>query len=92
MAAAQGLLLGRGSTPPPMVHETPHASGLDADTIAMQHAQAAGVHSIWFLVSIVLDPASSHYPRWCAQVLLTLRRFALTDHILDDPVTLLSPA
>jgi hypothetical protein len=42
-------------------------------------------------VSIVLDPASSHYPRWRGQV-LTLRRYALDDHVLDDVVTPSSPA
>lgn len=67
MAIAERLLLGR----PPVAHEdpsvapeTPHASGLDADTIAALHSQAAGVHDIWSLVSVMLDQASSHYPRW----------------------------
>jgi hypothetical protein len=31
--------------------------------------------------------ASSHYPCWRGQVLLTLRCYALADHILDDIVT-----
>jgi hypothetical protein len=61
--------------------ETPHTSG-----------QAAEVHNIRSLVSVVLDPTSSHYPRWCAQVVLTLRRFALADHVLDEPVAPLSPS
>jgi hypothetical protein len=43
-------------------------------------------------VSVVLDPTSSHYPRWCAQVVLTIRRFALADHVLDEPAALLSPS
>jgi hypothetical protein len=43
-------------------------------------------------VSIVLDPVSSHYPRWRGQVLLTLRRYALADHVLDDIVTPPSPS
>jgi hypothetical protein len=87
------------SAPPPVVHETsppfpetPHSSGLDADHIAALHAQAVGVHNIWSLVSIVLDPASSHYPRWRGQVLLTLRLYALDDYILDDVATPPSPA
>ena len=95
MATAQRLIIG----PPPVVHETspptleaPHASGLDVDHIVALHAQAAGLHNIWSLVSIVLDPASSHYPRWRGQVLLTLQRYALTDHILDDIVAPHSPA
>jgi hypothetical protein len=51
--------------------ETHHVSRLDADTISALHAQAAKFHNIWSLVSVVLDPASSHYPRWHAQVVLT---------------------
>jgi hypothetical protein len=72
--------------------EFPYTSGLDADTIDALHAQAAGVHNIQSLVSVVLDPTSSHYPRWRAQVVLTLRRFALADHVLNDPVAPLSPS
>jgi hypothetical protein len=64
--------------------EAPLATGLDTDHIATLHAQAAGLHNIRSLVSIVLDPVSSHYPRWRGQVLLTLRRYALDDHVLDD--------
>jgi hypothetical protein len=86
MATAQRLVIG----PPPVAQETPpptpeapHASGLDADHIAALHAQAAGLHNIRSLVSIVLDPASSHYPRWRGQVLLTLRRYVLDD--VDSP-------
>jgi hypothetical protein len=87
MATAQRLLTGpppvAQETPPPTT-EAPHASGLDADHIAALHAQAAGLHNIRSLVSIVLDPASSHYPCWRRQVLLTLQRYALDDHVLDD--------
>jgi hypothetical protein len=89
MATAQRLVLG----PPPVDQETPlptpeapHASGLDADHIAALHAQATGLQNIRSLVSVVLDPASSHYPRWKGQV-LTLRRYALDDHVLDDVAT-----
>ena len=95
MAIAQRLLLGRPSVAhedPPIAPEAPHASGLDADTIAALHSQAAGVHNMWSLVSVMLDQASSHYPRWQAQVVLTLRRYALADHVLDDPVDPLSPS
>jgi hypothetical protein len=38
--------------PPPVVPESPHASGLDADTIL--HAQAAGVHNIRSLMFVVV--------------------------------------
>jgi hypothetical protein len=83
MATTQRLL-GRppvASVEPP---EDPLASDLDADLIAALHAQAAGLHNIRAIVSVVLDPASPHYPRWRGQVLLTLRRFVLDDHVLID--------
>jgi hypothetical protein len=90
MATAQRLVIG-----PPLVDqetpsptpEAPHASALDADHIVALHAQAAGLQNIRSLVSIVLDPASSHYPRWRGHVLLTLRCYSLDDHILDDVAT-----
>lgn len=66
LATAQRLLLGRGATPPPVAPETPHAFGHDADTIAALHVQAVGVHNIWSLVFVVLDPASPHY-HWRVQ-------------------------
>jgi hypothetical protein len=83
MATTQ-CLLGRPPTAPAEPPEDPLASNLDADLIAARHAQAAGLHNIRALVSVVLDPASPHYPRWRGQVLLTLRRFVLDDHVLVD--------
>jgi hypothetical protein len=64
--------------------EAPHASGLEADTIAALHIQS--------LVFVVLDPVCSYYSRWRAHVVLTLRRFALADHVLDDVVAPLPPS
>jgi hypothetical protein len=93
MATTQRLLLGHGgSEAPPPTPEASLASRLDADHIAALHTQAAGLHNIRSLVSIVLDPTSSHYPRWRGQVLLTLRHYALVDHVLDDIVAPPSPA
>jgi hypothetical protein len=83
MATTQRLL-GRPTLADAAPPEDPHASDVDADLIAALHAQAAGLHNIRALVSVVLDPASSHYPRWRGQVLLTLRRFVLDDHVLVD--------
>jgi hypothetical protein len=60
--------------------------------IAALHTQDAGLHNIRSLVSIVLDPAFSHYPRWRGQVLLILRRCGLADHVLDDIIAPPSPA
>jgi hypothetical protein len=87
MATTQRLII--GSPPiaqeiPPPTPEAPHTSGLDTDHIAALHAQAAGLHNIRSLVSIMLDPASSHYPHKRVQVRLTLRRYALADHVLND--------
>jgi uncharacterized protein (DUF952 family) len=33
---------------------------------------------------IVLEPSPTHYKRWCDLVLLTLRRYALDDHVYFD--------
>jgi hypothetical protein len=59
LANAQCLLHGCDTPPPPVaptpeggVLESPHTSGLHADTIAALHAQAVGVHNIR---SVVLD-------------------------------------
>ena len=55
--------------------------------VAQLHLQAAGVQNIRALVSVLLDPASSSYGRWRDQVLLTLRCYALDDHVLvDSPI------
>jgi hypothetical protein len=42
------------------------------------------VLNIRSLVSVVLDSSSTHYARWRDNVLLTLRRCALADHVLSD--------
>jgi hypothetical protein len=36
------------------------------------------------VATIILEPSSPDYKRWCNLVLLTLRRYALDDHILSD--------
>jgi hypothetical protein len=53
--------------------------------VAQLHYQAGGVQNIWLLVPVVLDPESPSYTRWRDLVVLTLRRYALDDHVLDDP-------
>ncbi|XP_021321304.1 uncharacterized protein LOC110437249 [Sorghum bicolor] len=45
---------------------------------------AGGVQNIRLLVPVVLEPESPSYARWRDLVLLTLRRYALDDHILLD--------
>jgi hypothetical protein len=54
--------------------------------VAQLHYQAGGVHNIGQLIRVVLDPASTSYARWRDQVILTLRRYALDDHVLADPL------
>jgi hypothetical protein len=63
MATTQRLL-GRPTLADVEPLEDPNASDLDGNLITALHAQAAGLHNIRALVSVVLDPASSHYPRW----------------------------
>jgi hypothetical protein len=50
---------------------------------ASLHAQAAALTSIRLTITDVLAPHSTQYPRWRDQVLQTLRRYALADHVLS---------
>jgi hypothetical protein len=74
------------STPP-----TP-SSGGDAIIVAMLHTQAYGVQNIRSLVSTVLDPSSTGYAHWRDQVLLTLKRYELTDYVISDDPLVNDPA
>lgn len=78
VAEAQCLLLSRVDAPPRGPRSTPHLR-LDNATIATLHAQAAGVHNIRSLVSVLQDPTSAHYAHWRDQVLLTLQRYVIDD-------------
>jgi hypothetical protein len=63
MATAQRLLLDHppvAHEDPPVAPEAPNASELHANAIAALHAHAIGMHNIRSLMSVVLDPASSH--------------------------------
>jgi hypothetical protein len=62
------------------------ASALASTLCASLHAQAAAHTSIRATVTDILTPDSTQYPRWRDQVLQTLRRYALADHVLS-PVT-----
>jgi len=58
-----------------------------ADPLVTQlQYQAGGVQNIRLLVSVVLEPESPSYARWRDLVLLTLRCYALDDHVLRDTV------
>jgi hypothetical protein len=58
----------------------------------MLHVQACGVQNIRSLVSTFLDPSSTGYACWRDQVLLTLNRYELTDHVLSDAPPVNDPA
>jgi hypothetical protein len=61
-----------------------NADDYEVAVIANLHLQASGVQNIRSLVSVILDGSSAHYARWRENVLLTLRRYALSDHVLSD--------
>jgi hypothetical protein len=42
------------------------------------------MQNICSLVSVVSHPTSTHYTRWRDNVLLTLQRYALFNHVLFD--------
>jgi hypothetical protein len=70
------------SAPPPPTY------GGDVATL---HTQVSGIHNICSLVSTVLDPSSIVYTHWRNQVLLTLKRYDLADHILSDALPVNDP-
>jgi hypothetical protein len=53
--------------------------------VAQLHLQAGGVQNIRLMVPVVLEADSPSYTRWRDLLLLTLRRYALDDHVLCDP-------
>jgi hypothetical protein len=89
-AVAAALLLPPSSSaaPPP----SPPGGDAESSVIATLHSQACGVQNIRSLVNVTLDPSSAGYARWRDQVLLTLKRYALDDHVLSDAVPVNSPA
>jgi hypothetical protein len=53
--------------------------------VSQLHLQAGSVQNIRLMVPVVLEPESPSYARWRDLLLLTLRRYALDDHVLCDP-------
>jgi uncharacterized membrane protein YgcG len=53
--------------------------------VAQLHLQAGSVQNIRLMVPVVLESESPSYTRWRDLLLLTLRRYALDDHVLCDP-------
>jgi hypothetical protein len=56
--------------------------------VAQLHLQAGSVQNIRLMVPVVLEPESPSYARWRYLLLLTLRRYALDDHVLCDPTSM----
>jgi hypothetical protein len=89
-AAQAAVQLIKASAPPST--PAPDGSGSSSSTdddyeaaiIANLHVQASSVQNIRSLVTVVLDASSAHYARWRDNVLLTLWRYALSDHVLSD--------
>lgn len=69
---------------PPSSIEEDYAAFVEVSTIANLHAEASGVQNIRTLVPIMLDPLSTHFNKWRGHMLLTLRRYALSNHVLDN--------
>jgi hypothetical protein len=53
--------------------------------VAQLHLQAGSVQNIRLMVPVVLEPESPSYACWQELLILTLRRYALDDHVLYDP-------
>jgi hypothetical protein len=81
LAAAQGITIPQDDDDDRSVDV---ASNPDAALTAHLHAQAVGLQNIRSVVTIVLEPSSPNYKRWRDLMLLTLRRYALNDHVLSD--------
>jgi hypothetical protein len=71
-------------SPPPAGGAASSDDDYEAAVIANVHVQAAGVQNICSLISDTLDLSSTHYVRWRDNVLLTLGRYSLSNHVLMD--------
>jgi hypothetical protein len=81
LAAAQGITIPQDNDDDRSVDVF---SNPDTTLTMHLHAQAAGLQNIRSVVTIILEPSSPDYKRWRDLVLLTLRRYALDDHVLFD--------
>jgi hypothetical protein len=80
------------STPAPDGSSSSTVDDYEVVVIANLHIQASGIQNIRSLVMVVLDASSAHYARWRDNVLLTLRRYALSYHVLSDDTFVGVPA
>jgi hypothetical protein len=56
----------------------------EAAVITNIHVQAASMQNIRSLISVSLDLSLMHYTWWRNNILLTLGRYSLSDHVLLD--------
>jgi hypothetical protein len=63
---------------------TTNSSSYEGTLSANLHIQADAVSNIRSLVNIALDATSSNYARWHENMLLTLMRYILVNHIQSD--------
>jgi hypothetical protein len=72
--------------------ETMTDSSSNEDTVVINlHTQAVTMPNVHSLVNIVLDTTSSNYAWWRDNMMLTLMRYALADHIESDDAFLDNP-
>jgi hypothetical protein len=71
-------------TPTPTDRVVPSDDDYEAAVVINIHVQAAGVQNICSIISVALDLSSTDYAWWCDNVLLTLRCYSLSDHVLLD--------
>ncbi|KAG8054523.1 hypothetical protein GUJ93_ZPchr0001g29915 [Zizania palustris] len=74
--------LGSIESPPGVVGLLP--DNLDNETVTALHAQAVAVLNIKSLVPATLDLATANYTKWRGLFLVTVGKYALTDHVLKD--------
>jgi hypothetical protein len=80
--------------PPPTLadHTAPSDDDYEATVITNINVQDAGVQNICSCISVTLDLSSAHYGWWRDNVLLTLGRYSLSDHLLLDTTSVGVPA
>ncbi|XP_052152518.1 uncharacterized protein LOC127770748 [Oryza glaberrima] len=59
-------------------------AALDAEAVANLHSQAVAVLNVKALVPVTLDLDANNYSRWRGLFLVTLGKYALTDHVFSD--------
>jgi hypothetical protein len=64
----------------------------EAAVITNIHIQATAMQNIYSLISVSLVLSSMHYARWRNNVLLTLGRYSLSNHVLLDTTYIGVPA